>query len=222
MPYSWGVYTVAYCRRKLYSKIFLTCPYDEKSRSKGKGIYCDTDSLFFLENRAIKKAMLEDNEKNYKAAIKGGYYIKDKEGNIVNYDSFDYEDSFETFKFLHSKCYCYEKITKNGTELKAVIAGVAARALVGLDAGGNPIYKYKEEELGNIENFTDKFTFRLCGVPNTLFIREDFKRRNIQGHIVESGDACIIYHQDKVIKQLKDIVLEEEAEELRRVVDYGK
>ena len=222
LPYSWGVWTVAYCRRKLYSKIFITCPYDETSRSIGKGIYCDTDSLFYLENKAIKKAMQEDNEKNYKAAIKGGYYIKDKDGNIVNYDSFDKKDSWAAFKFLHSKCYAYEKITKNGTQLKAVVAGVAARALIGLDAYGHPIYKYKEDELGSIEKFKNEFTFKLCGVPNSLFISEEFKKRNIKGHIVECGDACIIYHQDKVIKNFKDVILEEEAEELRKVVQYGK
>lgn len=223
LPYSWGVWTVAYCRKKLFSKIFLTCPYDEKSRSKGKALYCDTDSLFYLENRAIKKALKEDNDRNYNAAIKGGYYITDKEGNIVNYDSFDHEDSFSAFKFLHSKCYCYEKLKKDGsTELKAVIAGVAARALVGLDDAGQPLYIYKEEELGSIDNFNDRFTFKLCGVPNTLFIREEFKMRKIKGHLVECGDACIIYHQDKVIKNTKDVTLEEEAEELRRVVDYDR
>lgn len=222
LPYSWGVYTVAYCRKKLYSKIFITCPYDENSRSIGKGLYCDTDSLFYLENKAIKKAMEEDNEKNRKAAIKGGYYIKDKAGNIVNYDSFDHVDNFARFKFLHSKCYCYEKITKSGTELKAVIAGVAARSLEGLNKDGSPKYIYKEDELGSIENFNNEFTFKKCGVPNSLYISEPFQKRKIKGHVVECGNACIIYHQDKVIKELHDITKEEEAEALKRVVDYKK
>lgn len=215
LPYSWGVFTVAYCRKKLYSKIFLTCPY-ENSNSIGKGLYCDTDSLFYLENRAIKKAIEADNEKNRKAAIKGGYYIKDSAGDIVTYDSFDYEDSFAAFKFLHSKCYAYDKITKNGTELKAVVAGVAARALVGTDSAGKPKYIYKEDELESLEKFSDSFSFKFCGTNQSIFITEPFKKRNVKGHIVESGDACVIYHQNKVIKEFFDQILEEEAEDLKK------
>lgn len=218
LPFSWGVYTVAYGRKKLFDKIFLTCPYDEKSRSKGKALYCDTDSLFYLENAKIRKLLKEDNEKNYKAAIKGGYYIKDKDGNIVNYDAFDHEDQFKRFKFLHSKCYAYEKITPEGVQLVATIAGVANRALEGLDEDGKPIYIYKEDEIGSLENFTDNFTFKKCGIANSLFISEPFQKRTIKGHVVECGDACIIYHQDKVIKQFKDIIIEEEAEALRKKV----
>ena len=218
LPFSWGVWCVAYGRRKIYSKIFLMCPYDEKSRSIGKGIYTDTDSLFYLENAKIRKALQEDNEKNRKAAIKGGYYIKDKEGNIVNYDSFDHEDEWKSFKFLHSKCYAFEKVTKNGLKLEAVIAGVAKRALVGLKPDGTPKYIYKEDELGSIEAFNDHFTFKKCGVNNSLFITEEFKKRIIKGHEVECGDACIIYHQDKVIKEVTSITLEEEAEFLRKKV----
>ena len=216
LPYSWGVWTVAYGRKKLFSKIFLTS--DPEGKSPGKGIYCDTDSLFYLENSKIKKAMKEDNEKNYKAAIKGGYYIKDKEGNIVNYDSFDHEDEFTRFKFLHSKCYAYDKKTPHGPKLEATIAGVAKRALDGLTPEGLPIYTYKEDEIGSLENFNDRFTFKKCGIANSIFISEPFEKRMIKGHIVECGDACIIYHQDKVIKSFNDVVLEEEAEVLRKKV----
>lgn len=214
LPYSWGVYTTAYGRRKIYSKIFITCPVE--GSSKGKGLYCDTDSLFYLENAKIRKALQEDNEKNRKAAIKGGYYITDKEGNLVNYDSFDHVDEFTAFKFLHSKCYAYEKKTPEGPKLSATIAGIARRALVGMDPDGKPKYIYKEDELGSLENFNDQFTFRKCGINNSIFISENFEKRTIKGHVVECGDACIIYHVDKVIKNTKDVGLKEEEAILRQ------
>lgn len=216
LPYSWGVYTVAYGRKKLFSKIFLTCPYEEKSTSKGAGLYCDTDSLFYRENAKIRKALQEDNEKNRKAAIKGGYFIKDQSGNIVTYDSFDHVDEWTAFKFLHSKCYAYEKKTPEGVKLSATIAGVARRALIGLDPEGKPQYIYKEDELKSLENFNDHFTFKKCGINNSIFIAEPFEKRTIKGHVVECGDACIIYHQDKVIKEVKDSTLREEEAILRQ------
>lgn len=216
LPFSWGCFTVAYGRKKLFDKIFIVCPVE--GSSKGKGIYCDTDSLFYKEDAKIRKAFQEANEKSYKAAIKGGYYIKDKEGNIVNYDCFEHKAEWVRFKFLHSKCYAYEKITPTGIKLEAVIAGVAKRALDHVDESGKPVYIYKEDELRSLENFTNRFTFKKCGIANSIFISEKFEKRKIKGHEVECGDGCVIYHQDKIIKKLKDMTLEERFEEIRRKV----
>ena len=91
-------------------------------------------------------------------------------------------DEWTAFKFLHSKCYAYEKKTPEGVKLSATIAGVARRALIGMDPEGKPQYIYKEDELKSLENFNDHFTFKKCGINNSIFISEPFEKRTIKGH----------------------------------------
>jgi len=198
LPYSVGVWCTAYSRRKIFSEIFIVCP-PSGSNSAGRGLYVDTDSLFYMDNEATEELYKIDNQRCYDEAIKNGDYITDNRGKIINYNSFDEEDEFIRFKFLHSKCYAYEQKTQEGEKLKVTVAGVAARKLKGMK-DGKPEYIYKEEEVKTLERFNDHFTFRECGSTKSGYIKEELQTVNIDGHVVECGNACIITPTQKTIK----------------------
>ena len=203
LAYSWGIWTTAYSRKKIFDEIFLCCPYDEDAinlperERVGRALYCDTDSLFILSTDELRAKLKKHNDKCYNRAIANGDYIVDNNGKIVNYDSFDLEDNFSRFRFLHSKCYAYDDPSG---KLHVTVAGVSARKLKGIDDAGKPIYIYKEDEVKCLENFTDKFTFNECGSTKSLYIKEDYKIREINGHFVECGNACVISPTTKKIK----------------------
>lgn len=203
LAYSWGIWTTAYSRKKIFDEIMLCCPYDESAvnlpakERVGRALYCDTDSLFILSTDELRAKLKAHNDACYERAIKNGDYIIDNNGKIVNYDSFDLEDHFKRFRFLHSKCYAYDD--PEG-KLHVTVAGVRARKLKGMGEDGKPIYIYKEDEVKDLEHFTDKFTFKECGSTKSLYIKEEYKMRNIMGHMVECGNACVISPTTKKIK----------------------
>ena len=148
-------------------------------------LYCDTDSMFYISNPEIEKKLDKINQKNEREAMKAGAYIKTDEGKIVTYNSFDPEKDhlkITEFRALHSKCYA---MIVDG-KLHSTIAGVNAR--------------YRDEELGDIENLKHGMTFTKAGGTRVFYDESPLTVEDINGHEIEHGGAAIIYQSVKTIK----------------------
>ena len=190
-PYQLGVYVTAHCRNVLQFLIQLI-GYENF-------IYSDTDSIFFIITEDNIKRLEEYNkmivEKNIEMGL-GVYHNnhisyynlfvdeKEKEGNILE------------FKSLHSKCYAYK------TDKKGVIVTIAGVSKDNKKQGSD--YVTSSEELQEVDNLTDEFTFYECGGTISKYICNDIERLNIKGHIVELADSCIILKHSKQIKDLSN------------------
>ena len=104
-------------------------------------------------------------------------------------------------------------------ELKAVIAGVPERTVIGLDKDNKPIYLFREEELAGItkeqrlkdplrkkyfikdpyaalENLHDDFKFKINSGVTARYITEEPHKEIINGHEVSTAGGCIIRRLD--------------------------
>lgn len=175
-------------------------------------LYCDTDSIFYIKTPEIQARIDALNAEKHKTAP----YITDINGNKVYYDVFESEPDLLAFKGLHSKCYAY--VTEH-EELKAVIAGVPERTVIGLDKDNKPIYLFREEELSGItkeqrlkdperkkykiknpyaalENLEDNFKFRINSGVTARYINEPIHTEIINGHEISTAGGCIIRRLD--------------------------
>ena len=175
-------------------------------------LYCDTDSIFYIKTPEIQSRIDALNAEKRKSAP----FITDLNGNKVYYDVFESEQDLLAFKGLHSKCYAY--VTEK-EELKAVIAGVPERTVIGLDQDNKPIYLFREEELAGItkeqrlkdplrkkyfikdpyaalENLHDDFKFKINSGVTARYITEEPHKEIINGHEVSTAGGCIIRRLD--------------------------
>lgn len=189
LPYQWAIYVTAYCRSALYECLEIV---------GDNFIYADTDSIFYISTPEIEHSIEALNKKKFDNALKIGAYITTDAGDIITYDSFDYEDSAEEFKFLHSKCYAY--INADTHKLKVTIAGVANRRCTGLDEEGNPVYYYNHEELKNIDNLKDGWQFKICGSHKVQYYQHPAEHLEVSpGHYEYIADAAIISDNIKTL-----------------------
>lgn len=175
-------------------------------------LYADTDSIFYIKTPEIQARIDALNAEKNKTAP----YITDINDNMVYYDVFEQEEDLLAFKGLHSKCYAY--VTKRN-ELKAVIAGVPERTVIGLDQDNKPIYLLREEELAGItkdqrlsdpekqkykisdpyaalENLHDNFKFKINSGVTARYINEQPHKEVINGHEISTAGGCIIRRLD--------------------------
>lgn len=99
-----GIYTTAYARRNLINGILKNCPYTF--------VYCDTDSIKFIgENKFISTNKKLEEYQNIESLKELG--------------EFEFEGTYEKFKTLGAKKYCYKKRDKKGNAfIKMVVAGL--------------------------------------------------------------------------------------------------
>ena len=57
----------------------------------------------------------------------------------------------------------------------------------------------REKELGNIDNLTSGFTFTKCGGKTCIYIENEMKNENINGHLTEFGSSAIIQNSTKTL-----------------------
>lgn len=178
-----------------------------------KVIYCDTDSIYYIKDDETEKAIEALNAEKHKTAP----YITDINGNDIYYDVFEDEPDLIAFKGLHSKCYGY--VTESN-ELKAVIAGVPERTVIGLDKENKPIYLFREEELAGItkqqrlkdperkkykindpiaalDNLEDDFKFKVNSGVTAKYIHMEPHTEIIEGHEISTAGGCIIQRLDE-------------------------
>ena len=185
MPYQYAIWTTAHARDALYTMIECV-GYDNF-------LYCDTDSVFYLETPENRKRMDEYAMLCRQNAKKGGAYVDDKYlGEPTD------EPPLRAFRAIHSKCYAMEEMNKHGEyELNVVIAGIPKGATKWVD--GKPVFKTNAQELGSIDNLTDGFTFEHCGGTRCVYNERPIEIININGHITELASSAVIENIEKKI-----------------------
>lgn len=188
MRYQWGCATTSCARSELLEFCELI------QNSGGVPLYCDTDSIFYLSNADVEKAIEDKNERLRAHSERLGAFIE-YEGKRVYYDQFaDEEESINKFRFLHAKCYAYEE---NG-ELHVTVAGV-------------PSYEdatkqfSRVDELGSIDNLDQGFVFSRCGGTSSKYTETVPQIIDIEGHKTEVGSACIIKRTTKRLNSMFSI-----------------
>lgn len=202
LPYQVAGSITSHARYELYEYI--------KAIGYNKVLYCDTDSIFYLKDEETEKAIEELNRIHLEESEAMGAFIIDKSGKKIHYDVFEAEEDCIAFKGLHSKCYGVITEDTHGIHLKATIAGIPARTLIGKHEGKN-IYLSREEELGGITkemklenpdisfdpfkalgNIKDNFKFLTNTGTCSHYITQHPHEVEVDGHIVETAGGCII------------------------------
>lgn len=183
LEYQWAPYTTAHARDALMTMIECV-GYDNF-------IYCDTDSVFYLETPENAKRMKDYQEECKQRAISAGAYVDE---NYLGYPT--NEPEISQIRTLHAKCYA---ITEEG-KLNVIIAGIPKKATKWID--GKPVTMTNAEELGSIDNLADGFVFRHCGGTRCIYNDErPIEIRNINGHMTELATSAVI---ENIEKELSD------------------
>ena len=188
MPYQYAIYTTAHARDALFTMIECV-GYDNF-------LYCDTDSVFYIETPENKIRMDEYAEQCRQRAIDGGAYVGNKYlGEPTN------EPPLRAFRAIHSKCYAMEEWNKKTEqfELQVVIAGIPKKSTKWID--GAPVVKTNAEELGNIDNLSDGFVFEHCGGTRCVYNERPIELININGHEIEISSSAVI---ENISKEIND------------------
>lgn len=185
LPYQYCLYVTAHSRKALIDMIEC-CGYDHF-------LYCDTDSVFYLETDENRQRLEEMNRKTKERAIAAGAYIDD---NILGYATA--EAPLRAFRALHAKCYAAEEQDKNGEyKLSVTIAGIPKKSTKWID--GKPVTMTNAEELESIDNLTDGFIFRHCGGTRIVYNEDVPRIENIDGHETELASSAVILNIEKEI-----------------------
>ena len=146
LPYQWGVWTTAWARYRLHEGIWIA----------GQNfIYCDTDSVKFIDDMAIRSHFDCYNANRIKDSTFNRALATDKHGEIHYMGVYEHDDSYLKFKTLGAKKYCY--ITEDG-KLHITIAGVNKRK------GAEEL-----EEYNGIESFEPGFLFVKGGGTESVY-----------------------------------------------------
>lgn len=112
--YQWGIYITAHARYNLLSNV----------AKMENVIYCDTDSIYFLDSEKNRNIVTEYNKKVLSLNKK----IFDNE-NLHDLGLFDYQPQAIAFKTLGCKRYIYTYEKNNEIKLKQTIAGLPKKTL---------------------------------------------------------------------------------------------
>ena len=214
MPYQYSIYTTAWARDALMTMIEATGDSDGYTNPKDPSkddltgvyknfLYCDTDSVFYIETEHNISRMNKYAEDCINKAIAGGAYVGTKYLGAPTD-----EPDIRAFRGLHSKCYAMEeyKKKKRRYELEVVIAGIPKKAIKWLSGDGfvMPYEKTNAEELESIDNLEKGFTFKHCGGIRCVYNNErDICYMNINGHRTELATSAVL---DNIEKDIKDTV----------------
>lgn len=181
LEYPWALFTTSFARDALMTTIEAV-GYDNF-------IYCDTDSVFYIETEENKKKMEEYTEFCKQRAIEAGAFVGD------NYLGMPTDEpELSQIRTLHAKCYA---MVEEG-ELKVVIAGIPKSAIKWKN--GEPKTKTNAEELGCIDNLKDGFEFIHCGGTRCAYNDDrPIEIREINGHKTELATSAVIENITKVL-----------------------
>lgn len=186
MPYQFALWTTAHARDALFTMIECA-GYDNF-------LYCDTDSVFYIETPENVLRMEEYRKKCVDKAIRGGAYVGDKYlGEPTD------EPPIRAFRAIHAKCYAMEEYNKKSGEyeLNVVIAGIPKQSTKWID--GKPVIKTNAQELASIDNLNDGFIFKHCGGTRCVYNERPITTMNINGHITELASSAVIENIEKEI-----------------------
>ena len=199
MCYQYAIWTTSASRDCLYTMIEATGDNDgngdDLTDVYKNFLYCDTDSVFYLESPENKKRMEEYTERCKQEAIEAGAYVGDKYLGLPTD-----EPPLRAFRGLHSKCYAMEEQDKDGEyKLNVVIAGIPKKATRWIN--GELVTMTNAEELGSIDNLDDGFTFKHCGGTRCVYNERDIIIENIDGHMTEYASSAVIENIEKVLSE---------------------
>ena len=206
MAYQWALYTTAFARDSLMTMIEATGngvgvvdskhpENDDLTAVYENFLYCDTDSVFYIKTPQNRANMDEYEHICIKRAKDGGAFVGE---NFLGAPTD--EPHIQAFRGLHAKCYAMEELNVDTGRhnLNVVIAGIPKKSIKW--QGGKPVKKSNAEELGNIDNLDDGFTFSHCG--GTRCVYNDIRPievRDINGHITELATSAVIENIEKEI-----------------------
>lgn len=184
LPYQYGIFTTAHSRDALMTLI--------ESIGYDKFLYCDTDSVFYLSDPEAEAAINEYNKGIRKRAIEAGAYYENKVLGVA-----EHEPNLTAFRGLHAKCYA---MIEDG-KLSVTIAGINRSATKWIDGPGFTTLHTmtNAEELGDIDNLKDGFTFKHCGSARIIYIEDWPHGEVINGHKVDLASGSIIKDIEKTI-----------------------
>ena len=184
MSYQFALYTTAWARDALFTMI--QCVGYENF------LYCDTDSVFYIETAENAEKMQKYRKYCIDEAIKAGAYVNNKYlGEPTD------EEPIRAFRALHAKCYAMEELDGDEYKLKVVIAGIPKKSTKWID--GKPVVKTNSEELGHIDNLVDGFEFVHNGGTRCIYVEDTPHYETINGHVTEIASSAIIENITKVI-----------------------
>lgn len=204
MPYQYAIWTTAHARDALYTMIeatgdndgiddYVNDVYDLTDTYKNF-LYCDTDSVFYIETKKNKARMDAYAAECRQRARDAGAYVDDKYlGEPTD------EPKITAFRAIHSKCYAMREWNKKRKkyELNVVIAGIPKSATKWIN--GKPVKKTNAQELGKIDNLADDFKFSHCGGTRCVYYERPIETVNINGHMTELASSAVIENIEKVI-----------------------
>ncbi len=120
LSYQWGVWVTAHCRNRLQKAIDVVGV---------DAIYCDTDSLKFLNNhdKDFEKLNKDILDEASKCQLLTSCNVKDPEGKTHHYQLgiWEKEKTYESFKSLGAKKYAYTY--PNDPDLHITVAGLSKK-----------------------------------------------------------------------------------------------
>lgn len=164
--YAWGVWTTAHARYRLHEMIVKAQhAIDPVTGQEFDGfVYTDTDSVKY---QGIIPDLNVYNKIRRDASRKNGAVARDKHGKLHYMGVYESEGTYDQFKTLGAKKYCYVQDGK----LHSTIAGVSK--------------KLAPEELNNdINNFHVGFIFHDAAGLEALYNDVDYGPYQIDGHTV--------------------------------------
>lgn len=186
MPYQFAIWTTAHARDALYTMI--ECVGYENF------LYCDTDSVFYIETPENKNKMEKYAKKCRQRAIDAGAFVDAKYlGEPTD------EPKIRAFRAIHSKCYAMEEWNKKTQDfqLNVVIAGIPKKSIKWIN--GEPVERTNAQELGHIDNLNDGFVFKHCGGTRCVYNEAPIRSENIDGHLTELASSAVIENIEKEI-----------------------
>lgn len=202
MPYQLAIYTTGWARFALYEMIEAV-GYDNF-------LYCDTDSVFYIETPENAEKMQKYRKYCIDNAISHEAYIDNKYlGEPTD------EPPIRAFRGLHAKCYAMEELNeKTGEyELKVTIAGIPKKSTKFIN--GKAVTMTNAEELGNIDNLVDGFKFKHCGGTRAIYNERPIEIKTINGHKIELASNVII---ENIEKEISDTMWTHDGDELQKIL----
>lgn len=192
LPYSWGCFTVAYARKRLF----------DAAKCCGFPLYCDTDSVKGVD--WDMEALEEFNADLRKKSDAAGFTLPDRNGTLHPIGVFEEETPYVRFSALHAKCYAGEQVNKKTgkVELHATIAGVTESNGY---AEGDERRITKEDELESLEELEDGKKFYVCGGTRAVYKSAEHDII-VNGEPIHSLGGCAILQTTYEIGGTNDLV----------------
>lgn len=186
LPYQFGVWVTAWARYRLFQGV------KGVTEAGGTVLYCDTDSVKYIENDVGNKITAfwdKFNGRAQAASEKSGAYADDSKGKRHYMGVYEYEGTVR-FKTHGAKKYITQK---EGGRIVTTIAGVTKK-----DGGA------ELEAAGGFSAFEDGFTFRKAGGLEAVYNDDVNFYRYIDGHKLHITDNVCLKPSEYTLGKTED------------------